>query len=116
MKMLGPVIIPILLIGSNAFGQTLVGTSYDDPSVVRVAPGHVVPLVVTGLKTVLPAGTVKAQRIPLPTSLAGISVMLSQTPQYSRSLPLVSIDQFNHCANSNDRSPDCLLTAITVQI
>jgi uncharacterized protein (TIGR03437 family) len=116
MKTLGIAIIAILVIRSNGYGQTFIGAAYDEPSGVRVAPGQIVPLFVTGLKTVLAGGMVKAQTVPLPTVLAGISVTLSQTPQYSRPLPLVSINQFNHCAGSSSTTPDCLLTAITAQI
>ncbi|HTC90297.1 MAG TPA: hypothetical protein VK686_18445 [Bryobacteraceae bacterium] len=115
MRVLGTVIVAII-IGGSAPGQTLVGTGYDDPSLIAIAPGQVVPLVLTGLTTVLPAGTVRAQQIPLPTSQAGISVTLNQPPAYTRALPLIAIDQFNHCTDSTNPTPDCLVTAITVQI
>ena len=116
MRILGTVIVA-MVIGGSAPGQTLVGTGYGDPSLITIAPGQVVPLLLTGLKTVVPGGTVRAQQIPLPTSLASISVTLNQTPpMYTRTLPLIEIDQFNHCANSASPSPDCLVSAITVQI
>src|ERR1700722_9065485 len=116
MRILGTVIVA-MVIGGSAPGQTLVGTGYGDPSLITIAPGQVVPLLLTGLTTVVPGGTVRAQQIPLPTSLAGISVTLNQTPpMYTRTLPLIEIDQFNHCANSASPTPDCLVTAITVQI
>jgi hypothetical protein len=81
-----------------------------------VAPGQVVPLLITGLKTILPTGIQRAEVIPLPQELAGISVTLTQTPQYSRSLPLVAIQQFNQCAGTSNTTSDCLLTSISVQI
>lgn len=106
-----------LAIAGHAAGQTLVSTSYQDPTVIRIAPGQVVPLLATGLQTVLPSGGASADHVPLPTTLAGISVTLSQPPtSYSRSLPLFSIRQFDHCFISIAPSSDCLLTAITVQI
>ena len=106
----------MLLLASLGYGQTLVGSGYDDPSVIRIAPGQVIPLFVTGLKTVLPQGNVKATQIPLPTSLAGISVTFSQTPSFSQALPLFAIDQFNHCADLKSSATECLVTAITVQM
>jgi uncharacterized protein (TIGR03437 family) len=115
MRVLGTVIVA-MIIGGSAPGQTLIGTGYADPSLIAVAPGQVVPLFLTGLKTVLPGGTVRAQQIPLPTSLAGISVTLIQAPAYARALPTLAIDQFNHCTDSTNPTPDCLVTAITVQI
>lgn len=106
-----------------AIGQTLVGVGYQDPTVIRVSPGQVVPLLVTGLQTVLPSGAVNADHVPLPTALAGISVTLTQPPtSYSRSLPIFSIRQFDHCSvsvatgGSLAPSGDCLVTAITAQI
>ena len=116
MKALGSVIIAIFLTRGIGHSQILVGAGYDDPSVIRVAPGQVVPLFVTGLKTVLPAGMARANDVPLPTNLAGISAAINQTPQYSRPLPLLAIDQFNRCIDSTSLGPDCLVTAITVQI
>ena len=109
------------------FGQgiTLAGAGYSDPSVIRVAPGQITTLFVTGLKTVLSSQPVNATSIPLPTTLAGITVTLNQTP-----LPLLSIQQMSVCnaappvpppppsspPSSSPPSPDCLITAITLQI
>ena len=115
MNALGAAIVAILLFQENGHGQTLVGIAYSSPSLV-VAPGQIVPVLMTGLKTILPTGTERAQSIPLPLTLAGVSVTFAQTPQYSRSLPLAAIQQFNQCAGTNNPASDCLLTAITVQI
>src|ERR1019366_7027511 len=94
--------------------QTLVGAGYQDPSAIYVAPGQVVPVLVTELKTVLPA-TVGAQAVPLPTTLAGISVSLEQSlPANSWRLPMFAVAQFNRCPGTV--TADCLVTAITVQI
>jgi hypothetical protein len=104
-------------ISGLATGQTIIGVGYRDPTVIPVSPGQVVPLVVTGLQTVLSGGAANADHVPLPATLAGISVRLSQPPtSYSRSLPIFSIRQFNHCPASASPSSACLLTAITVQI
>ncbi len=99
-------------------GPTLAGSGYSDPSIILVAPGQITTIFVTGLKTVLPSSPVNANIIPLPTTLAGITVTLNQTPA-----PLLSIQQLAVCNTAppvppppSPPSPDCLITAITVQI
>jgi len=61
--------------------------------------------------------------VPLPKSLAGISVTLTQvTPQLTEQLPIFAIQQFNNCGATfpiplpGPPSPDCMITALTVQI
>ena len=102
-------------------GITLAGTGYTDPSIIRVAPGQITTLFVTGLKTVLSSQPVNATMIPLPIALAGITVTLNQT----NALPLLSIQQMSVCSSSGAppppappllSSPDCLITAITLQV
>jgi uncharacterized protein (TIGR03437 family) len=105
-----------IFIAGTVSGQTVVGSRYQDLT-LSLAPGQVVPLLVTGLQTVLSSGSAKAHNITVPTALAGISVTLTQPPtSYSRSLPIFSIDQFNHCSATMAPAADCLLTAITVEI
>lgn len=107
----------LLMIAGHLAGQTLIGTRYHDPTLIPVAPGQVVPLLVTGLQTILPGGSISANEVPLPTTLAGISVTLTQPPtSYSRLLPIFSIHQFDHCSPLRAPAFTCLLTAITVQI
>jgi hypothetical protein len=109
-----------------AQGPTLAGTGFTDPSIIRVAPGQITTLFVTGLQTVLASSQINADVIPLPTKLAGISVTLNETTP----LPLLSIQQMSVCNTappvpppppsspppSSPASPDCLITAITLQI
>lgn len=116
-----------LLVYANAYGQTgptLVGTGYGLPATIRVAPGQITTLFVTGLKTVLSSQQVKATTLPLPSTLSGISVTLSESnfgPQ-SMPVPLLSIQQNSACEDAatppapSGPGPDCLITAITVQI
>jgi hypothetical protein len=100
-------------------GITLAGTGYSDPSVIRVAPGQITTLFVTGLKTVL-SQPVRAAGLPLPITLAGIAVNLNQNELPSIPVPLLSIQQQVLCGNvailRPGIAPDCLITAITVQI
>jgi hypothetical protein len=106
------------------FGQgiTLSGTVYADPSSIKLAPGQITTLFVTGLKTVLSSQPVKATIVPLPTTLAGISVALNQPGNQPTPVPLLSVQQVSVCSNGSVTSPasgltaDCLITAITIQI
>jgi hypothetical protein len=66
--------------------------------------------------------------LPLPNSLAGISVTIKQSsPQQSIAAPLLAVQQLNTCSTavgttpaptstSPTEPPECLLTAITLQI
>lgn len=103
-------------------GLTLAGAGFTNPSIIRVAPGQITTIFVTGLKTVLASSPVNAAVVPLPTTLAGISVTLNRTTP----LPLLSIQQMTVCpaappppiptSPSSPPSPDCLITSVTVQI
>jgi uncharacterized protein (TIGR03437 family) len=105
---------------SHAFGQsgpTLVGSAYSLPPTVAVAPGQIVTLQVTGLKTIL-TNPVRASQTPLPTVLAGISLTLNQATRLgvaSMPIPLISIQQTNRC-DSSAATADCMVTSITGQI
>jgi uncharacterized protein (TIGR03437 family) len=105
------------------FGQgiTLSGTGYTDPSIVRVAPGQITTLFVAGLKTVL-SKPVNATTVPLPMTLAGISVKLNQGGSQPTPVPLLSIQHLSVCGSDGTSSSasgmtaDCPITAMTVQI
>lgn len=89
----------ILILGalflSLSYGQTLATIGYDDPSVLPVAPGQVVSLFVTGMQTVLSTRQ-QATALPLPTTLAGISVTLNQSAAGAAiQLPIFAIQQFS---------------------
>src|SRR5260370_10514788 len=107
-----------------AFGQsgfTLRDAGYTAPTPIRAAPGQIITLRLTGLKTVLSASASiqRAASLPLPRLLAGISATLTQTvPATSEQLPIFAVQQFNNCGvpDSNSQSPDCMITALTVQI
>ncbi len=55
---------------------------------------------------------------PLPTSLAGFSVSITQGPTHpsQQLLPIFSIEQTNVCSDSTVPPPSCIITAITGQI
>jgi hypothetical protein len=107
------------------FGQgvTVVGAGYSAPSIIRVAPGQITTFFVTGLKTVL-SQPAKAASLPLPNALAGISVTLNQPGPKSYPAPLLAVQQISTCndgggapsSSSSSLAPECLTTAVTVQI
>ena len=75
----------ILSAGGYANGQvmdTLVPTGYSMPVPVGVAPGQVLNLFVRGLGASL-SGRVAAAELPLPTTLAGISVTIAEPGPYN---------------------------------
>jgi hypothetical protein len=97
----------------------LVGAGYVNPIPVRVAPGQVVTFFLTGMKTVLPPPfrAERAPSVPLPKSLAGISATIHQSgPNTWLEAPIFSVDQINTCGDTTDASPNCLLTAVTLQV
>ena len=113
-------------------GPALVGSSYHVPP-LTFAPGQIVRLQVTGLKTILPlmsdgSTTQRAPSVPLPTTMAGISVTVTEYIQPfimgdlflvgSWKAPLISIVQSNNCTaiKSPTVPTDCFLTYITAQM
>src|ERR1035437_9676758 len=102
-------------------GMTVVGSGYASPTTIRVSPGQITTFFVSGLST----DTTKPQKatsLPLPNSLAGISVTINQSsPKQSVPAPLLAVQQLNGCSNGGAPPPatvpsDCLVAAITVQI
>src|SRR5580658_6074527 len=99
----------LILAASQVFAQsglTLVGGGYSFHAAVA-APGQIIQLQVAGLKTILSPSSQMATSVPLPTSLAGISVTVNQSVsqsimgvpvQNSYKAPLVSVNQLNLCS------------------
>ena len=85
---------------------------------VIVAPGQVITLQVTGLKTVL-NGPVQATGLPLPFELAGTSATLTQDHHPATEtvlrVPILALEQMSLCAEY-PYPADCRVTLITVQI
>lgn len=102
-------------------GMTLVGMGYSNPTNIRVSPGQITTIFVSGLTTD-PTKPPRATNLPLPTSLAGISVSINQSsPSQSFPVPLLAVEQLNACINGLTPppptvSPDCMVGAITLQI
>jgi hypothetical protein len=132
-RMLLAALCAILMNLSPLFGQgmTLTGSGYASPTLIRVSPGQVTTLFVSGLNTVLTKPQ-RATSLPLPNSLAGISVTINQSSlKQSVAVPLLAVEQLNTCSiavvapppvppsptsTPSTVPPECLLTAITLQI
>ena len=105
-------------ISSAQTGVTLVDAGYSDPTFVNIAPGQVTTLFVTGATTILPpqATIQRATQVPWPTILAGFSVSIAQHPGNTESLPIYSVEQTNNCFAVTIPVPECIVTAISVQV
>jgi hypothetical protein len=90
---------------------------YITPTAIQVAPGQVITLYISGTKTVLPSQSpsIRATAIPLPTTLGGFSVTVRQGNN-TYAAPLVSVVQTPNCTDANRSSPQCIVTALTLQI
>ena len=101
------------------WAQSPVIVGLPDPTVV-VALGQVTTLLVAGAPAKLPIGNgpavEEASEVPLPTTLAGFSAVVSQLPSgNSESLPILRVKQEGIC-EPPQQTPACVLTLLTVQI
>ena len=74
-------------------GMTLVSSTLH---LMRVAPGEIVTLYVTGAKTVLPSSVLfqaYAKIVPLPLSIAGFSVTIRNGYNGTFNAPLLAVGQ-----------------------
>lgn len=116
-----------LRLASAQSALALVGSGYPQPiSHLGFAPGQIVTIQVVGMKALSPPLTVqRATAVPLPVTLAGISVALKQSiigSQFDNpvalpphSAALLSIGQSDLCGVT-PIPPACLQTSIKLQI
>ena len=99
-------------------GVTLVDAGYSDPTFVNMAPGQVTTLFVTGATTIFPpeATIQRANQVPWPMTLAGFSASIAQHPGNTEALPIYSVEQTNNCWEVTTPLPECIVTAISVQV
>jgi uncharacterized protein (TIGR03437 family) len=99
--------------------NTIVRTGFDSPGSTGVAPGQIMRLVVRGVGGSL-TEEVTASQYPLPTTLAGISVVLREAVGTAPSIfqvPILSVAPIPQCQFVFDSALPCgRVTAITVQI
>lgn len=101
-------------------GMTLVGAGYSNPTNIRVSPGQITTFFVSGLN-LDPAKSQTATNLPLPLSLAGISIAIKQSQSYDA--PILAVRQLAVCPAGGSGGgakpitpPDCLVGAITLQV
>src|SRR6516165_1503591 len=104
LRRIGSLLLALAIPAVGQNGPSLVGDGYESPYLLKVAPGQIISFRVAGL-AVLPADLryQRANTVPLPTSLAGITVQVAQTLNGSRvvmSAPLLSLEQIPRCADS----------------
>jgi hypothetical protein len=126
------VIFSLLFLSSamSGFAQNapvVIGAGYANPSVILVAPGQLVTVFVSGVKTLLPlqedqvTRKVQAASVPLPFSLAGLSARVEQRENVFPA-PIFTVTQVPICSNRDlgavlpPASPECWITGLTVQI
>ncbi len=97
-------------------GMTLVGSGYTNPTTIRVSPGQIIKVFVSGTETVLPPQSrlQRATTVPLPKTLAGFSVSIRQGDK-AYAAPLLAVEQTPICTDASSSS-ECFRTALTVQI
>ena len=109
----------ILLGLSPLFGQgvTLVGSGYSNPTSISVSPGQITTFFVSGLDIDLTRPQ-NASTLPLPLSLAGISVTMKQSQSYAA--PILAVQRLALCSVGAGAGPttppECLVGAITLQV
>jgi len=109
----------LLCIGSSAFAQpaaSLAAVGYTGPGFpLPVAPGQVVTLFFYGVAPFADGQLrfAQATNVPLPTTLAGLSVHIAQQPL---SFPIFAVRQQNECDQDLAGNLGCLLTSIRVQV
>jgi uncharacterized protein (TIGR03437 family) len=102
---------PLLAQGPNVVTQA----GYTAPQPIRVAPGQVITLFVRTSSITL-TNAVAANGLPLPTSLAGLSVSMRQTfSEGGMDVPILSANPVQLCSAVIPATCSSL-TAITVQI
>lgn len=96
----------------------LAGGGYTEPAPFAVAPGQIVTLFFHGIRPA-PSGMLRAGQavsVPLPTTMAGLSVQVTQAPAAGAyRAAILAVRQQRECDEMLLR-PVCLLTAVRVQI
>jgi uncharacterized protein (TIGR03437 family) len=96
----------------------IMGAGYRNPIPLRLAPGQVVTIFVAGVGHL--DKSLSATGLPLPASLGGISVLMTQSygPKGPISVPSMAVAPFNTCLNPGTFGtlPCAKGAAITVQI
>jgi hypothetical protein len=114
-----------LLVGLGALCTTfaqnaafLTTAGYSAPAPQQVAPGQVMTFFFHGIAP-LPGGSLRsaqATTVPLPATLAGLTLRLTQGQASPVAVPIFAVRQESDCDTGQDLSPACLLTLVKLQI
>jgi uncharacterized protein (TIGR03437 family) len=125
MRLRATLFFALALCGNGQTGPSVTGAGYTFPIAPAIAPGQIIRIQATGLKTVLSPSFQQATSIPLPAVLAGISVTVNQSIRQtaqgaatpvSYQAPLLSLNQVSLCPSTSTNVPGCLATFITAQM
>jgi uncharacterized protein (TIGR03437 family) len=100
----------------NAAFLTTAG--YSAPAPAQVAPGQVTTFFFRGISPAADGHLRSAQATaaPLPATLAGLTLRISQGQANAIAVPLFAVRQESDCDNTTDVSAACLVTLVKLQI
>jgi uncharacterized protein (TIGR03437 family) len=100
-----------------ADAQTVVGGGYAQPVPIAAAPGQLMTIYVQGIGASL-TSVIWAQSLPLPMSLAGISVNLFQTvdPMGPIAVPLLAVFPVESCPSQGQSQPAACSNLIGINL
>jgi uncharacterized protein (TIGR03437 family) len=107
-------VLALPLFGQGA-ASLVTNAGYQPPRPLKVAPGQVLTLFVRTSSIIL-TGRVAANIVPLPVTVAGLSVILRQTFSNPIPVPIFSVAPANNCSGAPTEVACIPLTAITVQV
>jgi hypothetical protein len=110
-------VLACFVLASQAFSQNaaITGGGYSSPGTLVVTPGQMLTIFVAGIGKSI-TERVDAGALPLPTTLAGISVSWSQLSQPRAPVPLLSVFPVGTCIQGGQYPPCSTLIGITLQV
>jgi len=115
------ILLIIVMAGPHGFAQSspiIASAGYSSPAPLQAAPGQVVTMFVRDVPRAVDGQlrSEKASGLPLPTALAGISVVIVQTSGTLKA-PIFAVRQDSECQTAGGvDEASCLLTAIQIQV
>jgi hypothetical protein len=114
------ILLIIVIAGAHGFAQSspiIASAGYSSPAPLQAAPGQVVTMFVRDVPRAVDGQlrSEKASGLPLPTALAGISVVIVQTSGTLKA-PIFAVRQDSECQTAGVDEASCLLTAIQIQV
>jgi uncharacterized protein (TIGR03437 family) len=116
-KLLGLIGILTSLAHLSAQTPIVMGAGYSSPAPMIVSPGQVITVYLFSGQTALPTASQssRARTATLPNTLSGFSVTVQQGGN-TYPAPLFSVAQTATCTDTDQSSPGCIATALTLQV